>query len=201
MSYFPAQILQESNTKAKIFKAAARLFSEKGYNGVSMREICEHAGLSKPTIYYHFGSKEGIFTALVDAGLHHNLEIFQAIANKSVPIKQKITELVKIRFQQVLEYPELAKFFLMLFSVTEVPVFLRQYVEEASRRRKLLVDLIKEGVQSKEFGPSANPELAAEIFLGAIFYFITKQIHSREKILSDVLAEQIVELLFKGLNE
>jgi AcrR family transcriptional regulator len=193
--------LDEKSTKARIFNAAAQLFSKKGYNGVSMREISEYTGLSKPTIYYYFGSKEGIFSALVDAGLHHNLGMFQEIIRKEIPIKEKITEIAKIRFRQVLEYPELSKFFMMLHTVTDKPVFIQNFVKEADQRREMLVSLIKKGVETGEFGPKANPGLAAEIFLGAIMFFITKQLMSKEKVLSDQLAEDIVELIFWGLNE
>ena len=59
------------DTRKKIFTVAARLFADKGYNAVSMREISEQSGLSKPTIYYYFGSKEGIYKELVTTGVSH----------------------------------------------------------------------------------------------------------------------------------
>ncbi|MEJ2050834.1 MAG: TetR/AcrR family transcriptional regulator, partial [Calditrichota bacterium] len=70
------------STREKIFIAAAKLFAERGYNGVSMRELSESTGLSKPTIYYYFGNKEGIYTALVETGLHYGQEVFQKIAEQ-----------------------------------------------------------------------------------------------------------------------
>ena len=43
---------------------ALELFSAKGYEGVSVSELTEAAGITKPTLYYHFGSKEGVFEAV-----------------------------------------------------------------------------------------------------------------------------------------
>jgi len=43
-----------------IARAAARLFAEQGYDATSVREIVEAAGVTKPTLYYHFGSKQGL---------------------------------------------------------------------------------------------------------------------------------------------
>ncbi|GAB4373416.1 MAG: TetR/AcrR family transcriptional regulator [Calditrichia bacterium] len=194
--------LSEQNvTRTKIFMAAARLFAEKGYNGVSMREISESSGVSKPTIYYYFGNKEGIYKALVDTGLHYNWQILQDIIQKNLPIKQKMVELLKIRFQQVLEYPEFAKFFLNLYLSTENLPFLREIVQEAESRREIIVRLIQEGIARGEFGPRANPNLATEIFMGTALYFILKQLNTGQQILSDDLAEKIVDFLFRGLNE
>ena len=49
----------------QIARAAARLFAERGYDATSVREIVEAAGVTKPTLYYHFGSKEGLAQALL----------------------------------------------------------------------------------------------------------------------------------------
>jgi len=201
MRAYTTNVMEELGTKAKIFQAAARLFAEKGYNGVSMREISESTGLSKPTIYYYFGSKEGVYTSLVEVGLHHNLEQFQQIIDMNIPVKQKIIEIVKIRFRQVQEYPEFAKFFLLIFMSIENLPFLKKFIEEAASRRQSLADLIQQGIFQGEFGKSANPKLAADILIGTLMHFIVKQLNVKKKILSDELAEEIVELIFKGLNE
>ena len=120
--------LDAQDSRGKIFRIAAQLFAEKGYNGVSMREISERTWLSKPTIYYYFGNKEGIYTSLVETSLNYNLEKFLEIQQKDVTIKQKIIDLVKLRFHQVLEYPDLAKFFVSLFSGTEKLPFLEDLI-------------------------------------------------------------------------
>ena len=181
--------------------AAAKLFAEKGYNGVSMRELSEKTGLSKPTIYYYFGNKEGIYTALVDVGLNYGLDVFLKIVEQDIPIKEKIIQIVKVRFHQVLEHPDFAKFFLVIFTSLEKLPFLEDFIKESIQRRRMLVDLIIEGIKSKEFGPSADPELAAEVFVGTLTHFIMKQLNTRKVVLTDELAEDLVEFLFKGLNE
>jgi TetR/AcrR family transcriptional regulator len=197
---FPT-IQDESNTKSKIFMEAARLFASKGYNGVSMREISERTGLSKPTIYYYFGNKEGIYTSLIHVGLSQGTSQFEKILQKPIPVKDKLVEAVKVRFRQTLNYPEFVKFFLILFISTEKLPFLDSFIKEATKHRQVMVNLIKEGIKRGEFGASANPQLASEIIIGAITHFIWKQLNQTKRILSDKLAEEIVELLFKGLNE
>jgi AcrR family transcriptional regulator len=49
----------------QVARVAARLFAERGFDATSVREIVEAAGVTKPTLYYHFGSKEGLAQALL----------------------------------------------------------------------------------------------------------------------------------------
>lgn len=48
--------------KQQIFKAAVDLFLDKGFDGTSMDEVAERAGVSKQTVYSHFNSKEDLFS-------------------------------------------------------------------------------------------------------------------------------------------
>jgi AcrR family transcriptional regulator len=51
-------------TKEKIMKAAAKLFSERGYEKVTTREIAKAIGINSASIYYHFTSKEDLLKSL-----------------------------------------------------------------------------------------------------------------------------------------
>lgn len=51
----------DQEPRAVIFAAAAKLFSERGFSNVSIRDICEAAGVTPPTIYHHFGNKNQLF--------------------------------------------------------------------------------------------------------------------------------------------
>jgi TetR/AcrR family transcriptional repressor of mexJK operon len=53
--------------RAAILEAAKRLFSDQGFNGASMDQIAAEAGVSKLTVYSHFGDKEALFSAAVRA--------------------------------------------------------------------------------------------------------------------------------------
>jgi AcrR family transcriptional regulator len=48
------------NTKEKIFDVSLDLFSKKGYDSVSLRQIAEEVGIKKSSIYSHYPSKEAI---------------------------------------------------------------------------------------------------------------------------------------------
>ncbi|HEY1830950.1 MAG TPA: helix-turn-helix domain-containing protein [Acidimicrobiales bacterium] len=51
-------------TRERILEVAMELFTEKGYDKTSLREIAERLGFTKAALYYHFESKEDILRAL-----------------------------------------------------------------------------------------------------------------------------------------
>ena len=58
-------------TKAKILEKAADLFAEKGYTAVTMKDVCEAAGLSRGGLYRYFGSTAEMMILLMRAEQQH----------------------------------------------------------------------------------------------------------------------------------
>ncbi|GLY99406.1 TetR/AcrR family transcriptional regulator [Actinoplanes sp. NBRC 103695] len=58
-----------ADTKAEIRKVAIELFTERGYEATSLREIAERLGITKAALYYHYSSKESIVRSIFEAHL------------------------------------------------------------------------------------------------------------------------------------
>jgi AcrR family transcriptional regulator len=72
--------------EAQMVAAAERLFSERGYHGVSMDEIAAASGISKPMLYEYFGSKEKLFLACVERARGRLFEeIARAVRGREEP--------------------------------------------------------------------------------------------------------------------
>lgn len=56
--------IQAMNTKKKIYDISTQLMKKKGYDNVTIQEICKKAGVSVGTFYHYFESKNEIFTEL-----------------------------------------------------------------------------------------------------------------------------------------
>lgn len=56
----------EKNTKEKIFDVSLDLFSQKGFDAVSIREIARGVGIRESSIYNHYKNKEAILDAIID---------------------------------------------------------------------------------------------------------------------------------------
>ncbi len=57
-----------ANARDRLLLATAELLTEAGGGPVSTRAICDRAGVKAPTLYHHFGSKQGLVDAVLDYG-------------------------------------------------------------------------------------------------------------------------------------
>ncbi|HVY17882.1 MAG TPA: CerR family C-terminal domain-containing protein [Rhodopila sp.] len=63
--YRPAANPRGEDTRRRILDTALALFAANGFDGASTRDIAEHAGVNLPAIQYYFGSKEGLYRAVI----------------------------------------------------------------------------------------------------------------------------------------
>jgi outer membrane protein len=77
----------------RLLEAGLKLFANRGYAGTSVQDITEEAKVRKPTLYYYFENKEGLFQALVDQAMDERLELMRQAAPAE---KDTVTQLVDI---------------------------------------------------------------------------------------------------------
>jgi AcrR family transcriptional regulator len=56
---------QDHETRARVLNAAARLFAERGFARVTVRDICKKARANVAAVNYHFGGKDGLYHAVM----------------------------------------------------------------------------------------------------------------------------------------
>ncbi|MGV9824641.1 MULTISPECIES: TetR/AcrR family transcriptional regulator [unclassified Gordonia (in: high G+C Gram-positive bacteria)] len=78
-----------------ILTAALESFSEHGYHGTSVRDIARLAGLSVPSLYYRYDSKEGVLYALLTYGLGRVIERVEAAAASSDDPTEQLAHVVE----------------------------------------------------------------------------------------------------------
>lgn len=106
-----------SKTKRKIFETAIRLIKEKGYDNVTISEICKTSGVAKGSFYVHYKSKEDIVreSYYVDMGqyMQEHYEAFLAI-NKKTSYTEQIIHFMNLE----LEFAEYAGYELTCLAYT-----------------------------------------------------------------------------------
>jgi AcrR family transcriptional regulator len=65
----PSPDIPAGAVRERLLEQALELFTTKGYAATSVREIVAAAGVSKPVLYYWFGSKEGVYLELMNGAL------------------------------------------------------------------------------------------------------------------------------------
>ena len=77
-----------SKTGAQILQVAEQLFSSKGYEGTSLREIAEKTGIKQPSLYAHYANKEAIYHGVIDKALEPFIELMSSWEGKELSFKE-----------------------------------------------------------------------------------------------------------------
>ena len=71
----------QTATRRSLLDAAAAVLAERGVDGTSTREIYNRAGVKAPTLYHHFGNKQGLLDAVVSHGFRQFLELRRSLGS------------------------------------------------------------------------------------------------------------------------
>lgn len=83
-------------TKARIIEAAAKLFAERGYAETTSKDICERADINLAAVNYHFGSRDGLYQAVLDEVKRHmfDMEALQRLTRSNMSPQEKLTHFI-----------------------------------------------------------------------------------------------------------
>lgn len=76
------QQLKSMETKARIFNAAKRILKKSGYEQLSIKNICEEAGVSNGSFYHHFKTKDDLLSYYIEEQPNINPDLLDLPATK-----------------------------------------------------------------------------------------------------------------------
>ncbi len=184
--------------RERLLAAAVRLFATRGYAAATVRDILRAARVTAPVLYYHFGSKEGLFLAIArDAKAKVEAARAQALgAGGSVASRIRRLSLAHSAVRR--QYAELSWVVDQILSgpPEAAPPFDFRAVARESLR--LFESLVEEGIASGEFQPS-SPRHAALALMGAVEVAARPHVFDPEDGGSDEQLEGMLSVLLRGL--
>jgi AcrR family transcriptional regulator len=98
-------------TRDKIIKAASRAFARNGYDGASIRAIVAEADVNQAAINYHFGSKEGLYRAVLQTALRALMKDDDAPQNPdTLPREAALRRFVRRQLRPMTARDELSEY-------------------------------------------------------------------------------------------
>lgn len=187
-------------TPEVIAERAAELFARKGFSGTSIREIAEAAGVTKPTLYYHFGSKEGLVRHIILEVMSDFARILGEPADHPRSLRETLVTLAKAHLEFAAARPATVALICRLNHQPPGEAWasdLRRLQEEG------LVVMQQHFRAASERGEIAarDPETLALSFLGAMLshtVYRIRQPDSGRRADASSIAYDVVELFLGG---
>jgi AcrR family transcriptional regulator len=176
-------------TKADILKVAQEEFADKGLAGARVDEIAERTKTTKRAIYYYFGSKEGLYVAVLEKVYGNIREVEKELNLDAMEPAAAIRRLVEATF----DYQEAHADFIRLVSIENIHN--AQYLARSPSIRKLnvpvidtLAGIIESGQNAGVFHDRIDP-IDVHMLISALCFFRVSNRHTFKHIFQrDLLA-------------
>jgi TetR/AcrR family transcriptional regulator len=183
----------------EILAVAARLFGERGYSNVSIRDVCREAGTSAPMIYYYFKDKKGLFRAAVNEKLSIKQFILRLRGTSEIEdvrgavaffVRSYLSSFPDTAFDPGLYLRETAK-----LDGKSAEVVSRQLddVQEIART------LVQRGIRSGSFR-KMDAEEAADCLIGMLNHVVFQKIHFARSLDISRKADSITSFFLNAMR-
>jgi TetR/AcrR family transcriptional regulator len=159
--------------RERILEAAKELFSARGYAATGVQEIADLAQINKRMIFYYFGSKQGLYSAMaagsMEEVLHPAVEAGRRALEVSNP-RIALQEMIGTYFDALSRHPRFVRFIAweaagewsMLNTID-----LREFTEPV---RSLLEEILRRGMSQGVFAADLDVETTWQQITGAVVY-------------------------------
>ena len=155
----PAPRRREADiTRRDILDAAMEEFAAKGLSGARVDAIAAKTRTTKPMIYYHFGSKEKLYAAVMEEAYGGVRSKEQGLHLDALPPEEAMRRLVEVTFDHHAEHPE----YVRLVSVENIEMGRhitgrQSLIERNAIAIQTVSDLLKRGAEAGIFRADINP--------------------------------------------
>ncbi|MFB3907488.1 MAG: TetR/AcrR family transcriptional regulator [Candidatus Eisenbacteria bacterium] len=184
--------------RERIERSAARLYAIRGFDGTSMREIAEAAGVTKPLVYYHFESKEALFGGLLLSAIDECHARLWAAGQAGDP-RERLRDLLSTQVDLARREPEIYSF---VHATLTMPRLLPLGFDYRGEGQKLLDpfrSVVREGQAAGMFRP-IDPDLFVLTALAALEIYVADVLSGAREDIPQDLEESLYDLLMRGLE-
>jgi AcrR family transcriptional regulator len=182
-------------TRARILAVARRLFMRQGYAATPVSQIARETELTIPPIYYHFGSKLGLFQAVVEATGNRIAEEVDGLDTSS--LRQGLTALMIRAIDRTDDHVAGLRLRLLAsFQQDENAETLRQIMsEQRARATKLVAAFCKAMIGTQDPLREQRAEMMASLYLSGMQHLWLDAMSGSAPTIRSLGAERLLDLL------
>ncbi|MBS1587137.1 MAG: TetR/AcrR family transcriptional regulator [Bacteroidetes bacterium] len=194
--------MEYNEKQLQIIDTAERLFAAKGFEGTSVRDIAQEAGINIAMISYYFGSKEKLIEAIFAYRISYTrLTIFSVINDNDISATEKMEKIVDSYIDKMMKNQCFYRLMAQERSILDIHNISELIYESKSKNMEMIKKLIAEGQKRGEFRKNIDTALLMATMIGTSNHFIVSQdFYKRYNNLKDMAEEDFQKLLKKKLG-
>jgi len=183
-------------------EASEKLFADKGFEGTSVRDIAEGAGVNLAMISYYFGSKEKLMEAMFDHRASSSiLQLEEMVQDRHLSPLQKVEKLIDRYIDKLLSHQCFHRIMVREQMVNNNGLIAERIQEIKKRNQSLIKELIAQGQRSGEFRKNVDVSLLMVTLMGTISQMVTTQhIYKEMNNLQSMAEEDFQKYIRKKLS-
>jgi AcrR family transcriptional regulator len=193
---------QVESSRQAVLDSAVKAFAGKGYAGTSVHDILRATGLSKPTLYYYFESKAGLFRAILDFAYDECFRLMQEAVSTAEGCEERLVAVATAFFHFARKNRDLTR--LVLATVFAAPGEIPGNCIDLSKRRRnfeFVLGIVTQAQHHREIDSGYNAEEVAHGIFGAISHQVRTHLLVPKGPLDRPLAERVVALFLNGARK
>ncbi|MBI5055981.1 MAG: TetR/AcrR family transcriptional regulator [Nitrospirae bacterium] len=190
---------EEHAVRERLLGAALDIFNERGYAATSVREIVEAAGVTKPTLYYYFGNKEGIYTELMTKPFEVLEKILVETAHEKLSSRERVLRLYEGIFLLFMKNLKAAR---LMYSIYYGPPQGAPFIDFEGyhlKIREVTELIVKEGIKSGEIR-KVNADTLTHVLIGALNFVLEEQLCHRSPMVDKKGLSAMLAFIFDGVT-
>jgi AcrR family transcriptional regulator len=190
---------RDNATRRRILRVALKHFAESGYPGASVQKIVDEARITKPTLYYYFRSKAGLYQALIDRAYDERHQLMLQAVEGKMTLSDQLVEMFGALFEFLRGNRALMRiaFATVFASPGELPPKL-DYLEKAGRNYQFILSLIQNAVTRGELGTEFNADELTMGLLGMMNIYVMGFLVNPTMKLDAETARRVTALFLHG---
>ena len=196
--------VDKSAKRTDITTAAALVFAEKGFQGASVSDIAEAAGVSKGSLYSYFNNKEDLFYATFQAYQAELLQQCQEAITAAPSASAKIHALLTLTMASLRDNIALFPLTLELWAAASSGAARERFAEVMEsvyqEFRQLMTALIEAGKADGEFTQDVDANAMAAWLVGGLDGLML-QFWFDQSLPIEQMAEQFMQTLLTGMGQ
>jgi AcrR family transcriptional regulator len=188
---------KRERTRGEIYSAAMNLFLRRGFEAVTIEEICDAADVARATFFLHFPTKEALLT---EYGIRANQALAELIRASHGSATATLRAALKMLAERVMQQPEVVRLHVREL-LSRPPVFLESQQEQTENLVSLLAAVIGRGQAAGEFRRKIAPALAAVALCATYFALIYEWARRGGKLDVEAAIAQTLDIVLNGLSE